>query len=341
MLNNNIKAGIFGVSGKELTKEEDVFFKELNPLGFILFARNIENKEQVKKLVADLRQTVGRNDAPVLIDQEGGRVQRLRSPIWREAPAAQIFGELLIKKDTATAIKAVKLNTMLIALELQELGINVDCLPVLDVPVENAHDVIGNRAFSKDPQVNTVLGKAVIEALLENGVFPIMKHIPGHGRAAVDSHENLPLVDTDIETLEKTDFIPFKELNSTPWAMTAHIVFSKLDANNPVTTSSYIIKNIIREYIGFDGFLLSDDLSMKALGGSYEDRTIKSLNAGCDAVLHCNGKMEEMKAVASVLPKLTPKSLERLDKSAQIMADLRKTTLSKDEALSQLNALIA
>ena len=336
---NNVKAGIFGIEGKELKPEEQAFFKKLNPLGFILFARNIENKEQVKKLTSDLRKTISRKDAPILIDQEGGRVQRLRSPNWREAPPASILGDILHKKGQDAAIEAVKLNTHLIAQELIELGINVDCLPVLDVPVANAHDVIGNRAFSDNATTNTILGRAVIDELLANGVFPIVKHIPGHGRAFVDSHENLPIVDTDVDELEKTDFLPFKELADAPWAMTAHVVYSKIDELNPATTSTVVINEVIRSYMGFTGFLISDDLSMKALGGSYEERCSKSLEAGCDAILHCNGKMEEMKAIASVLPNLSKEAVQRLLKADRIMATFPRKNLIAN-ALERLEALI-
>lgn len=335
-----IRAGIFGVSGKELLSEERAFFKRVNPLGFILFARNIENKEQVKRLVADLKATVLHESVPILIDQEGGRVQRLRSPIWREAPPAKVFGDLFVEKGQEKAINAVKLNVSLIAAELSELGINVDCLPVLDIPVDGAHDVIGNRAFSKDPQINTILGKAVIDGLLENGIFPIIKHIPGHGRAVVDSHEKLPIVDTDVDDLIKTDFLPFKELADAPWGMTAHVVFSKIDDENPATTSKVVIEEVIRQYMGFTGFLIGDDLSMKALGGSYKERTLKCLDAGCDAILHCNGKMEEMAEIAEVLPELSSMAVQRLVKADKIMATFTKKHLDVEDSLKALKVLL-
>lgn len=341
MLNNDIKAGIFGIKGTELLSDEIDFFKKVNPLGFILFTRNIENKEQVKKLTADLKKTVSHTSVPILIDQEGGRVQRLLPPIWRQAPNAEIFGKLFLKKGQETAINAVKLNTALIASELTELGINVNCLPVIDVPVLNAHNIIGDRAFSDNPDINTILGKAVIDSLLEHGIFPIVKHIPGHGRAFVDSHENLPIVDTDVELLEKTDFKPFKELSDSPWAMTAHVVFSKIDKHNPATMSPVVINQTIREYIRFRGFLISDDLSMKALSGSFAEKTIQSLDAGCDAILHCNGNMQEMLKIAEVLPPLSEQAQLRLIKADRLMSTFPQKKIKFKTTLNKLENLLA
>lgn len=306
-----MKAVIFGCSGKELLKEEKDFFAKENPIGFILFARNVENKEQVKKLVADLRTAVKRSDAPILIDQEGGKVQRLRAPIWTEFPPAADFGVIAEKEGIDVAVAKVKASYKRLAQELFELGINVNCVPVLDVPVSGAHDVIGNRAFSHNPELNAVLGNAVCEAMTEGGIVHIVKHIPGHGRAFSDSHEHLPVVEASLTELEKTDFLPFKKLSSALWAMTAHVVYTAID-NKPATLSSIIVQEIIRKKIGFDGLLISDDLSMKALSGSFKERAEASLKAGCDAVLHCNGKMEEMVATVEGVAEISDKSWQRL-----------------------------
>lgn len=278
-----------------MSGEERRFFAEADPFGFILFARNIESPDQVRGLTAALRDTVGR-DAPILIDQEGGRVRRLRPPRWREAPAMRPFGDLH-GRNPEGAVQALRLNTLLMALELRGLGVDVDCAPVLDVPVAGAHDIIGDRAFSLAPQVVAALGRVVVDAFLEGGVYPVIKHIPGHGRAMADSHFDLPVVDASRAELEACDFVPFKALADAPFAMTAHIVYTALDAFRPATTSTAVVGEIIRGALGFDGLLMTDDLSMKALTGRFEDRAKASLEAGCDLLLHCNGDMAEMRAV--------------------------------------------
>jgi len=311
------KAAIFGCAGTALSIEESYFFENADPLGFILFSRNIDNPDQVRALVHDLRATVGRDDAPVLIDQEGGRVQRLGPPHWQKRPAQALFAAIAAD-DRAVAREAASLNAHLIAAELSGLGIDVDCLPVLDVPTEDAHDIIGDRALGTDPAMIAELGEAVIAGLLAGGVMPVVKHLPGHGRARQDSHLHLPRVDTDAETLRETDFLPFRHLYYAPWGMTAHIVYTAFDADNPATLSETVIQEVIRGEIGFRGFLVSDDLNMKALSGSPADNVGRALDAGCDAVLHCNGDIEEMIAVAGVLPELTPMSMQRLQ-SAQAM----------------------
>ena len=311
-VNNAIPAAaIFGCSGLTLTDAERRFFEAVNPQGFILFARNVESPEQVRALVKSLRETVGRADAPVLIDQEGGRVQRLKPPHWRKAPPGEPFAKLAAR-DMAAAKEALRLNYRLIGRELADLGIDVDCAPVLDVPVPGAHDVIGDRAFGHTSDMVAELGRSVIDGLLDEGVLPVIKHIPGHGRSMVDSHMDLPVVEASRKDLEAQDFPPFQALADAPWAMTAHVVYKAIDANAPATTSSRVIGEIIRGIIGFQGVLISDDLSMKALGGRFEDRATASLDAGCDMVLHCNGDMAEMEAIARAVRPLTEIARERL-----------------------------
>jgi beta-N-acetylhexosaminidase len=304
-------AAIFGCSGPVLTDGERRFFAGTDPLGFILFARNIETPDQVRTLVRDLRETVGRDDAPVLIDQEGGRVQRLKPPHWRKAPPGEPFARLA-GRDLAAAREALRLNFRLIGRELADLGIDVDCAPVLDVPVAGAHDVIGDRAYGRTAAQVADLAGEVMEGLLDEGVLPVIKHIPGHGRAMVDSHHDLPVVEATLAELEAQDFPPFRTLAHAPWAMTAHVVYAALDASAPATTSAKVIREVIRGAIGFDGLLISDDLSMKALGGSFEERTQASLAAGCDVVLHCNGDMAEMEAIAAAVTPLSDKALARV-----------------------------
>lgn len=304
-------AVIFGSEGPALSAEEKAFFREANPWGFIIFARNIENPQQVAALTASYREAVGR-DAPVLIDQEGGRVQRFRPPHWRAYPPGRVFGALY-EADPEKGLEAVRLGARLIAAELLAAGVNVDCLPVLDVPVPGAHDVIGDRAYGLTPEPVIALGQAAAEGLLQGGVLPIIKHIPGHGRAGVDSHQALPVVETDRAALEATDFAPFKALAHLPLAMTAHVIYTAIDKARPATTSPAVISQIIRGHIGFQGLLMSDDLSMKALGGDFASRTRASLAAGCDLVLHCNGEREEMNAIMSETLKLDGQALLRAE----------------------------
>lgn len=308
-------AAIFGCSGLELTDDERAFFKDANPLGFIVFARNVDTPDQVRALVAEFRSTVGRN-APVLIDQEGGRVQRLRPPHWRSAPPMRQFGELY-HRNPPLAAKAVQANMQAIGVELADLGIDVDCAPCLDVPVPGAHDIIGNRALSEDPAIVSFLAKAACDGLIDAGVVPVIKHLPGHGRAGVDSHKELPVVKTPSETLMSTDFVPFQAVAKLPVAaMTAHVVYDSLDADNTATLSNVVIQDVIRDRIGFDGLLMSDDLGMKALNGSFRDLTTRCLEAGCDIALHCSGEMAEMTEVAAGASSLSDHAydaMERLD----------------------------
>jgi beta-N-acetylhexosaminidase len=308
------KSMILGCSGKALTPDEIGFYRDERPWGFILFARNIGEPEQIKDLVQALRESVGRPDAPVFIDQEGGRVQRLRPPLAPNYPAGAVLGALYTQ-DQEAGLRAAWLLARLHAFDLTRFGITADCLPVLDVPIEGASEVIGARAYGKRPDIVTKLGGAAAEGLMAGGVLPVMKHIPGHGRAFSDTHFELPTVDTSIAELQGHDWVPFKALNHLPAAMTAHVVYSVVDANNPATTSKKVVEEIIRGEIGFDGLLMSDDTSMKALSGDFPSKAAAILAAGCDLVLHCNGEMGEMVAIASRTTVLAGKSLERAERA--------------------------
>jgi beta-N-acetylhexosaminidase len=304
------RAFIAGCSGLELNPDELAFFKEAAPWGFILFRRNIGTPEQVKALCASLRDAVGREDAPILIDQEGGRVQRMGPPHWPKYPAGAAYGRVHAN-DPLVQRELARLGARLIAHDLRSVGINVDCLPVLDVPSPGAHDVIGDRAYGKTPDKVAVLGRAAAEGLLAGGVLPVVKHIPGHGRAGADSHLSLPVVDASREELERHDFAPFRMLTDMPLAMTAHVVYTALDPERPATTSPLIMKDIIRGHIGYDGLVMTDDLSMKALSGTFREKTEAAFVAGVDMALHCNGDMEEMSAVAEATPVLEGEALRR------------------------------
>lgn len=307
-MSSNLKACLFGLAGLQLTAQERAFFAEIQPLGFILFARNIQNPDQVRALVAALRQCVGRQDAPVLIDQEGGRVARLKPPHWQRLPAAARIAALPPEQ----AAEAAWLAGRLIAADVASVGIDVACAPVLDVlQPDVGTDVIGDRSFGNDPGIVARLGRAMADGLLAGGVLPVAKHIPGHGRAQVDSHHALPRVSASLAELEATDFSPFRALGDLPIGMTAHIVFEAIDPNLPATQSPAMIAQIVRGSIGFDGFLLSDDVCMSALSGSLGGRTSLALAAGCDAVLHCNGNFVEMQEVAAASPALAGKAWER------------------------------
>lgn len=304
------KAVIYGLRGPALTAEETAFFRSAEPWGFILFARNIEAPEQVRALTDSLRAQTGRDTLPILIDQEGGRVARLRPPQWRLPPPAASFAALFSQAHDL-GLEATYLNSRLIAHDLLALGINVDCLPVLDVPHPGSHDIIGDRAYGTEPQDIVALGRAAAEGLLEGGVLPILKHIPGHGRARADSHESLPTVDASLEELTRIDFTPFRSLNHFPLAMTAHIVYAAIDPDRPATLSGHVVRGIIRGTIGFQGALMTDDLSMKALSGTMGERTRASYAAGCDLVLHCNGDLTEMEAIAAEARTLSGPALTR------------------------------
>jgi beta-N-acetylhexosaminidase len=304
------RAFITGVSGPELTAAEREFIRSERPWGFILFKRNIETPAQVILLVRELREAIGNPEAPVLIDQEGGRVQRLGPPHWPVYPPGAVFG-VLYDIDPALGLTAARLSARLMAADLTELGVTVDCLPLADVPVAGADAVIGNRAYGTEPGKVAAIARAVTDGLEQGGILPVLKHIPGHGRATADTHFRLPEVDTSKTELERTDFAAFQPLADLPMAMTAHVVFSALDPAQPATTSATIIRRVIRGVIGFQGLLMSDDVSMNALAGSIAERTRAILTAGCDMVLHCNGKLDEMREVAAETPELSGMALER------------------------------
>tara|TARA_A100001037_G_C15101497_1_gene614203 strand:- start:157 stop:1176 length:1020 start_codon:yes stop_codon:yes gene_type:complete len=290
-------ATIFTCSSLELSADEKAFFKDVDPFGFILFADNIESPDQVRRLTESMRLCVEREDAPVLIDQEGGRVARLRPPQWRETLPAKSYGDLALK-DKSAALRAIWINGRLLASELYELGINVNCAPVLDLSIPGAHDVIGDRSFGSDPTLVVDLARAFSEGLMSGGVLAMIKHVPGHGRAMADSHKELPTVDLPKEELKRTDFAPFKGLSDVPLAMTAHILFPQIDPDRPATTSPIVINEIVRGYIGYRGLIVSDDVTMAALSGSDRERAERTRAAGCDIVLHCYAELAQMKEIA-------------------------------------------
>ncbi|MBV9992260.1 MAG: beta-N-acetylhexosaminidase [Alphaproteobacteria bacterium] len=328
---------IYGCAGAELSADERAFFRKTRPWGFIVFARNIVDRDQLRALTTSLRETVNDGKAPILIDQEGGRVARLRPPHWRERPPAARFGALY-GENAEAAREAVYLNARLIAHDLAEVGLNVDCLPLLDVPVEGADNIIGDRAFARDPATIIDLGRAAIEGLMEGGVLPVMKHIPGHGRAAADSHLALPRVATGAEELSATDFVTFRSLAHCPVAMTAHVVYEAIDPQRPATTSPKLIRDVIRGEMGFDGLLMSDDVSMNALSGPISVRVKASLFAGCDVVLHCNGKMEEMREVAEEAKPLDGQALKRAEAALAHLSE--PTAFDPGAAAARLHSLL-
>lgn len=317
----------FGLEGPALTDAERDLFRACDPAGYILFQRNCVDPEQVKALTDDLKALSGRGEAlPILIDQEGGRVARLKPPHWPAFPAAKAFADLWAVSPVS-AMDAARLNARAIAAVVRNVGVTVDCLPVLDVPVEGAHDVIGDRAYGFEPNQVASLGKATLDGLREGGVVGVIKHIPGHGRARSDSHLELPVVDDPLEALAQ-DFAPFAKLADAPMAMTAHVVYTALDATC-ATLSPKVIGEVIRGQIGFSGLLMSDDINMKALSGSYAEKSQGCLNAGCDVVLHCSGILAEMQEVAASLPEITPEALARLDAAMRWAAG----NAAADEAL--------
>lgn len=316
------RAVIFSLAGPELSQKERDFFKDSNPLGFILFARNCADPAQLRKLTRDLKESVGR-ECPVLIDQEGGRVQRLKPPVWRKYPPMRDFGDLAAR-DMDQALSDLRFTMLQLGEELSEAGINVNCAPVLDVLRPETHDAIGDRAFSSDPQVVARLGLSVCRNFLAAGITPVIKHLPGHGRASLDSHHALPVVRASRAEMAGSDFVPFAAIAASDiapavWGMAAHIVFPAVDPDHPSSVSAKIIGQIIRQDIGFKGFLLSDDVDMKALAayGGPAERCLASLKAGCDAGLYCAGKLADMEKIAESVPKLTPDALKSLQKAAE------------------------
>lgn len=326
-------AVVFGCEGFELSSLERAFFAANNPLGFILFQRNCDHPDQVRALVADLRGAVGRDDAPILIDQEGGRVARLQPPHWPTFPTAMAYADLY-RKTPEDGLEAAWLGGRLIAAELSALGITIDCAPVLDVPQTDADPIIGDRAFGVDAPGVAVLAKAFMDGLMQGGVAAVIKHIPGHGRASLDSHKGLPRVTALREDLQDIDFVPFRALHMAPWAMTAHVVYEAFDARNPATLSPAVIAEVIRKKIGFQGVLVSDDLSMKALDGPFEDRARASLKAGCDVVLHCNGNRQEMVQVAAGCSQMTRAAWSRY-KLGELHRNGARRPFDSDDAVRQ------
>src|SRR5438132_640963 len=297
-----VRAFITGLAGTPGTPAGRTLLREREPWGFILFKRNIETPAQVRRLTASSRDAVGR-EAPVLVDQEGGRVQRLGPPHWPSYPPGAAYGRVY-DHNAAEGIKAAYLGARLIAGALAAAGIDVDCLPIADVPVAGADTIIGDRAYGDTAEKVALLARAVADGLLAGGVLPVLKHIPGHGRAAADSHRALPIVETDRETLRTTDFAAFRPLADLPLGMTAHVVYTAIDPIAPATTSVTLVRDVIRGSLGFAGLLMSDDISMGALSGSTAERARAAIAAGCDVVLHCNGKLDEMWAVAAAVPLL-------------------------------------
>ncbi|MEP6343516.1 MAG: beta-N-acetylhexosaminidase [Maricaulaceae bacterium] len=332
-----IQSTIFGLSGPRLTETEAAFFRDVNPWAFILFARNIETPHQVRRLVNSLRTCVGR-DALIFIDQEGGRVQRLRPPHWTNYRPAGDFAALF-NDNPSLAKRGVFLTMRLIADDLRSLGITANCAPVLDIPVPGADDIISDRAYGNDPKSVIPLAHAAMAGLACGGVAPVIKHIPGHGRATVDSHKALPRIDTSLQDLELTDFVPFNAFSDAPMAMTAHAVYTALDPDNPVTTSYKGITDFIRTRFGFDGVLMSDDLDMKALSGDLTQLTQDCLSAGCDVALQCSGIFSDMIKVAKGAKALTGASLIRTQ-LAELYVDTPEI-FDRDAAEAELDAMFA
>ncbi|MGH1376268.1 MAG: beta-N-acetylhexosaminidase [Alphaproteobacteria bacterium] len=328
MSNNDFASGaqgalpaIFSLSGYELTDGEKALFRDANPFGFILFKRNCDTPQQLYTLIYQLKDIV-RRDCPVLIDQEGGRVQRLKPPHWREYRPMQYFGDLYVR-DPDEALELLRFETLRLVEELVEVGVNVNCAPVLDLIFDGAHDIIGDRSFSSDPAIVSRLGLSVCRHFISAGITPIIKHIPGHGRGLSDSHLELPYVDTSLDDLKNTDFVPFRDISASDvgkdvWAMTAHITYQGIDPKHPVSVSDSAISDVIRGDIGFEGILIGDDLDMKALDdyGSISDKARQSLDAGCDLALYCSGEQDKMEMLAHDLPSMSAKTLERLRKEA-------------------------
>ena len=326
-----MKPVIFGLSGLVLTDDEKALFRDSDPAGYILFKRNTETRDQVRALTDSLREIHGRDDLAILIDQEGGRVARMQPPEWPAFPAGQRFDELYAKAPMS-AIEAARANAEAIALTLAEVGITVDCLPLLDVRVPETHPAIGDRALGSDPMQVAALGRATLEGLRAGGVVGIIKHMPGQGRAVVDSHHDLPVVNASDAELE-SDISAFRRVNDAPMGMTGHVIFEAWDKDRCATLSPIIIEEIIRGRIGFDGLLMSDDLDMKALSGEVPDRAARSVAAGCDLALNCWGRFDEMVGIVNALPEITPRSKERLDAAM--------ATVSPPKSVDKIAALIA
>jgi beta-N-acetylhexosaminidase len=333
-----MQAAIYGFEGVELSADERAFFGDADPVGFILFRRNCESPDQLRRLTDSLREMSGRGDVPILIDQEGGRVVRLRPPEWPAFPAAERFAQLY-RAAPSSAMEAARANARAIGLTLRSVGVNVDALPLLDVRQEGASDIIGDRALGSEPMQVAALGRAVLDGLASAGVVGIIKHIPGHGRALVDSHHELPIVTATAAELE-TDLEPFERLASAPMGMMAHVVYTAWDPEHPASQSPEVIEEIVRRRIGFDGFLMSDDSNMNALSGSQAERAATCVAAGCDVALPCNGVLSDNIAIAKRIGEI---SLEGADRLARAMATVMVEDDGPDlgEALATRDALLA
>lgn len=330
---------IFGLSGLEMTSEEAALFRACDPAGFILFGRNVGDRAQLRALTDSLRDLLSRDNLLILIDQEGGRVQRMKPPEWPAFPAGSAF-DALYDLAPITAIEAARTNAAAIAHTLAEVGITADALPLLDVRQAGAHDVIGDRAYGHEPMRVAAMGRAVLEGLAEGGVAGIVKHMPGHGRSLCDTHKDLPQVTDDAAALE-TDLAPFRALNQAGMAMTAHIIYEAWDADRPATLSPFVIENIMRGAIGFDGLIMTDDIDMQALNGPISDRAEVALAAGCDVVLNCWAKMDDMAAMAERLPPMTDKALERLDRAMAGIGPIAPEPAAFDTLIAKRDALLS
>ncbi len=339
------RAIIIGIEGTELKQEEFELFRDLKPAGFILFQRNCKSVEQLKKLIVDLRTAIIKPDCPILIDQEGGDVSRLKSPVWDEFPPAKLFGEIY-KKNKDAGLEAARLNAFLMGIELTEMGITVNCAPVVDLPSEDCHGFLSDsRTYGNSVEQVVELGNAVAQGLMDSGVTPVFKHIPGHGRCNVDSHKDLPVVDETISTLTKTDFLVFKDLcemgwYDKAWAMAAHVIYSSIDDENTATMSSKVIHDIIRDEITFDGLLIADDISMNALSGSIEEKVKQTIDAGMDLTLHCNGDFWEMEEALLNCPMISNEAMQRLIKAEEARNLEMMSIYDVDEIERRLNDIL-
>ena len=333
-----MQAAIYGLSGLSLTREERAFFRDSDPAGFILFKRNCEDPDQLLSLTDSLREVSGRPDVPILIDQEGGRVARMKPPAWPSFPTGEAFARLY-QLAPSSAIEAARSNARAIALTLRAVGINVNCLPLLDVRQEGAHDIIGDRALGSEPMQVAALGRAMLDGMASAGVVGVIKHIPGHGRALCDSHVELPVVSASAEELE-IDLEPFERLRGAPMGMVAHVVYTAWDRDLPSSLSPTIVRGIIRDRIGFDGWLMSDDINMHALSGTMGERAAGVVAAGCDVALHCSGVREEMVSVGQAVPQMDEQGHARLERAlATALAgddgpDFAEAVAKRDELLA-------
>jgi len=333
-----MQAAIYGLAGTELMAEEAAFFADSSPSGYILFKRNIESREQLRRLTDALRDLEGHDEVPILIDQEGGRVARMRPPEWQSFPPGEAF-DRLYQLAPSSAIEAARVNARALGLMLNEVGINVDCLPMLDVRQPGANDIVGDRALGSEPMQVASLGKAILDGLKSAGVLGVIKHIPGHGRALADSHLELPVVDAGEDELA-IDIEPFERLRDAAMGMTSHLLYTEWDAERPASQSPIVIHDIIRQRIGFDGFLMSDDIGMEALAGDHGQRAAACVAAGCDVALHCDGKIENMILVANAVPALSAEGEARLSR-AMAMRFTPDDEMDFAEAVAKRDALLA